>query len=95
MINFIAVLILILIGLVNQANSQNLYKTETGSSNPPIASVPACIDHFKDLPKIAERLNVKPNTGGNTVVLEMCDGTRYDFIALINALLDKMDKAVK
>lgn len=59
-----------------------------------------CRDHFKDLPAMAERLHVSPidkSVGGLNIgfMLQMCDGRSYDFMALINAVLDRMDEAAK
>ena len=38
------------------------------------------------------RLHVPPG-GNNTMVVHGCDGQSYDVIALISALLDRMDRA--
>lgn len=53
----------------------------------------ACQEVFPDIPKIAERLHVEPGYGTGSFVMAMCDGRKYDFFALLNALLDKMDQA--
>jgi hypothetical protein len=59
-----------------------------------IARIPACTEAFADLPRIADRLDVKPGSGiSGSMVLTMCDGRQYDFVALLNAFLDKLDKA--
>lgn len=82
-------LLLISSNAIGQSNSF----TGTINNSDIIVSVPSCIEQFKDLPKLAERLNVSANTlKSNTFVLGMCDGRKYDFIALINAFLDRMDK---
>lgn len=54
---------------------------------------PACQEVFPDLPKIAERLHVEPGNGTSSFVIAMCDGRKYDFFALLNAFLDKMEQA--
>jgi hypothetical protein len=62
-----------------------------------VASISACTEAFADLPRIAERLEVNPvdqaKSYSATMVLTMCDGRSYDFVALLNAFLDKLDKA--
>jgi predicted RNA-binding Zn ribbon-like protein len=57
-----------------------------------ISDVP---DPFPKLPALAQRLGVEPSDGDstNTVVLRMQDGRCYDLFDLINAMLDRMDKA--
>lgn len=60
-----------------------------------MVTVPRCVDRFKDLPALAERLGVQEGAGSGTFVLGMCDGRQYDFMALIGAALDRIDKATK
>lgn len=47
---------------------------------------------FKQLPHLAKRLNVRHTTESSILVAAGCDGRQYDILALINALLDRMDK---
>ena len=56
---------------------------------------PSCLEQFHDLPKLAARLHIKPGTTSTGLALRMCDGRAYDMMALINALLDRMDKVTK
>lgn len=59
-----------------------------------VARLPACFEAFANLPTVAERLGVQPGRSiSGAVVLTMCDGRQYDFLALVNALLDRMEKA--
>lgn len=62
-----------------------------------VVEMTACRETFPGLPALAERLAVNPAAPGATleVALSMCDGTRYDFFALINAALDRVDRAIK
>lgn len=76
-------LILIMIISTPALANDNIYFNSTPML--PIVTVPACVENFKELPKIAERLNVKEGIKGDTFILGMCDGRQYDFIALINA----------
>lgn len=66
---------------------------------PTVMSLYQCNDEaFKELPKIAARLGVKPVSGDSkagAMVLTMCDGSEYDFIEIINATLDRLDAAAK
>ena len=76
----------IILALTNCAFAQST----TGSG---LATVgPSCTDQFKDLPAIAKRLGVAPETVEGGVVLAMCDGRKYDLFKLMNAFLDRMDK---
>jgi hypothetical protein len=50
---------------------------------------------FPKLPALAQRLGVKPNEGNGGWWLCMQDGTRYDGFALINAVLDRLDVAMR
>jgi hypothetical protein len=69
------------------------------SSGTLVPLIPACVEHFKELPGIASRLGVKP-TGNNSgtyasagsIVLTMCNGDQYDFFEIINAALDRLDR---
>lgn len=82
--------------VANSASAQDAPAT-SGYSTPGTSTttaIPACTEAFADLPRIADRLDVKPMaTPHGTMVLAMCDGRSYDFIALMNAFLDKMDHA--
>jgi hypothetical protein len=57
----------------------------------------SCEDGIANLPAVADRLGVGPlptdKIGNAKVILSMCDGRTYDFLELINALLDKMAAA--
>jgi hypothetical protein len=53
-----------------------------------------CQEQFKDLPRLAKRLGVPPG-GNDSVMMRMCDGTVYSLPAIIDALLDRIDKATK
>ena len=65
--------------------------TNTGKSN--IApAVPACVEQFKTVPALAKRLHVKEGLGAGGFSIRMCDGRTYDLLALLGALLDRMDK---
>lgn len=57
--------------------------------------IPPCVEQFNKLPEVAERLGVKPNTGDGSIKMTMCDGRTYDAFALINALLDRLDRSTK
>jgi hypothetical protein len=51
---------------------------------------------FAELPAMADRLGVAPGVSENSgasMILQMCDGRQYDFFKIINAVLDRMDKA--
>lgn len=64
---------------------------------PPQTFLTACQEAIPELPKLAARLGVKefkPKNGTTAMVLGMCDGRQYSFVELLNALLDRMDKAV-
>jgi hypothetical protein len=54
---------------------------------------PCNINQFEGLPKIAERLGVKPDLPNTSpaLALTLCDGRQYDFIAILNAVLDRID----
>jgi hypothetical protein len=58
--------------------------------------VDSCIEMHRDLPRIAERLGVKPIDKAappeRSMVLSMCDGRQYDFIEIMNVFLDKLDR---
>lgn len=71
------------------------HRFETPKGSREIFSIPACVESFPQLPDLAERLGVKPieSSKGGMALLSMCDGRKYDLIQLINALLDKMEKA--
>ena len=58
-------------------------------------NIPPCQEQFRNLPKLAARLHVKPNPNGDGMKIRMCDGRVYAMFDLINALLDRMDKASK
>lgn len=45
------------------------------------------------LPALADRLGIKPGDGGGEVWVGLPDGRRYDLIALVNAVLDRLDAA--
>lgn len=62
-----------------------------------IVRIPPCIEYFPELPSIAERLHVAPYADGkpSAMVLAMCDGRKYDFMELINALLNRLDQQEK
>ncbi len=49
---------------------------------------------FPQLPALAARLGVKPNTGSGNLKMAMKDGTLYDVFELVNALLDKIERCV-
>jgi hypothetical protein len=56
-----------------------------------------CVEAFPDLPRIAERLDVKPidkfePSLARAFVLRMCDLREFDFFEIINAFLDKLEK---
>lgn len=60
--------------------------------------ITSCTDQFKDLPTLAERLHIEPmskDAKPGTIVLSMCDGRSYDLLELINAMLDKLDRAAR
>ena len=48
---------------------------------------------FAKLPALARRLHVG-TAGASSLVAHGCDGNTYDVLALIGALLDRMDRAV-
>ncbi len=52
-----------------------------------------CIERFGKLPALAKRLNV-PQTRDidPSVVIEMCDGRKWDVFDILQALLDRMEK---
>ncbi len=56
-------------------------------------SVGACRESFKDLPALAARLGVPRHIGDTegSVFIRMCNGDDYDFFALVNAALDRLD----
>lgn len=51
-----------------------------------------CIERFAKLPALAERLKV-PQTADTepSVVIEMCDGRKWDVFDILQALLDRME----
>lgn len=63
------------------------------SSTLSIGSIGTCTEQFKDVPALADRLGVKEGIGSGTFVLSLCDGRQYDFFALINAFLNKLEAA--
>lgn len=50
-------------------------------------------NRWAKIPALAERLGVKPDDGGGELWLSLPDGRKYDLIAIINALLDRLDAA--
>lgn len=62
------------------------------SGYPAVVSHPPCNDDpFKALPALAERLGVATVQRG-AILLRMCDGRMYDFVDLLHALLDRMER---
>lgn len=53
-------------------------------------------DPFAQVPALAKRLGVAPveGTGGMGILIQTKTGERYDFLALIGAFLDRMDKVL-
>ena len=66
--------------------------TNTNTGKASIAAVPACVEQFKTVPALAKRLHVKEGLGAGGFSIRMCDGRTYDLLALLGALLDRMDK---
>lgn len=62
-----------------------------------VSRISGCHEMFTKLSALAERLGIKPAPDGTTpaVGMRMCDGTQYDLFELINAALDRMDRATK
>ncbi len=63
-----------------------------------IADPAAARDPCAPIAAIAERLGVQPVTGAEvetSFLIQLHDGRRYDGYALIHALLDRLDAAVK
>lgn len=55
-------------------------------------------EYFTQLPALAERLGVKPvdhDASSGLVLLSMKDGTMYNVIELVNAVLDRIDAVEK
>jgi len=52
-----------------------------------------CIERFSKLPALTERLKV-PETADSepSVVIEMCDGRKWDVFDILQALLDRMEQ---
>ncbi len=48
-------------------------------------------DPLKELPKLAERLDVKEWDGGATILLTTKTGKQYCVFQLVNAMLDRME----
>jgi len=55
-----------------------------------IAATP---DPFAKLPALAERLGVEPGKGTSGFWVQIQDGRRYDVFAIVEAVLDRLDKA--
>ena len=48
---------------------------------------------WTQLPRLAERLGIKPGEGAGEVWIHLADGRRYDMVAIVNAVLDRLDMA--
>ena len=53
---------------------------------------PTCI---KNISHVAKRLGVRPTTQPSVLVAADCNGRNYDIVALIDALLDRMDRQAR
>jgi len=51
------------------------------------------VDMFPEVPALAARLGVEPDTGTGKTFIQMSDGRRYDLFAMLNAFLDRIDAA--
>lgn len=47
------------------------------------------------IPALAKRLNVPPTTQPSLLIVTGCNGKNYDIVAVIDALLDRMDKQAR
>lgn len=81
-----------IVAMTTSAQAQT-YQEMLGSVSTSIpVAVPSCVEQFKGVPALAARLHVKSGTSDGFTI-RMCDGRTYDVMAIISAVLDRLDKA--
>ena len=86
--------IILAASIVAMATSAQAQTTIPGDyTTSAVVTVTGCVEQFKGMPALAARLPLKEGGTGDGFNVRMCNGQIYDLMAIINAVLDRLDKA--